>query len=237
MRMVRSMLVMVAGLSLLAVGAYAQEEAPPPPYTTAPEATPPEPPPQTYPAEPVPPPPEKHRIRVFAPRELSFQTGAGVSDFFGSSLTTDVDPGAAWDARLTVGDRSILALELGYVGAVNKVPGAFGSGYINSNGLDGDLRINFLPWRVEPYAFGGVGYNHMHLDDAHGDPMLVNTYNHDDDQLVTPVGGGVSGYLGRHATLDARFTYRPLLNTDINRQNPGERLDQWNVLARLGYEF
>src|SRR5205823_13040170 len=113
--------------------ATAPPECPP---AVAPAPPPPVPPP-TYSYAPPPREHHRHHNRVFAPGEVALTTGAGVTNYFGSGVTGALDAGAAWDARLTFGTRSVIALEAGYVGSSNSfdMPGER-SGHIVSNGLD-----------------------------------------------------------------------------------------------------
>lgn len=198
--------------------------------------------PAPAPAEPTPAPEARRRRenRIFAPQSIAFVTGAGVSDYFGNSLTVSggqglVDPGAAWDARFVFGTRSIIALEAGYIGAVNRVDVAGKNGNINSNGIDGTLRLQ-LPYRVQPYAFAGVGWNHMTLDNGDANPQVTQRFREDDDQVTIPAGAGISGYLGRHATVDVRGTYRLIPDNDITVMSD-QALHQWIAQARVGYVF
>src|SRR5438552_3097976 len=54
----------------------------------------------------------------FSPYLTSITTGAGVADFARSEFRGPTSLGGAWDARLTVGTRTPLALEAAYVGTV-----------------------------------------------------------------------------------------------------------------------
>lgn len=252
-----SLLAAVIAGGALAGRAAAQEspvvtEPPPPPSqsTEAPEALPACPPTQPPPAGMAPTPSmgqppapgptaeRRHHNIVFAPTEIGFATGAGVTDYFGggTGLTARTDPGAAWDARFVFGTHSILALEAGYLGAVNTIDVAGGKeGHVNSNGLDGDLRIQ-LPTRVQPYIFAGLGWNHMSIDNGNANPSITGVLHESDEQLTVPAGGGVSAYIGHHATVDLRGTYRLVTNNDISVMND-RSLHQWVAQARLGYAF
>src|SRR5690349_7114712 len=88
--------------------AVAPTVVPPPP----PEAPPPPAPVATH---------ERHHNKIFAPEVVSLTTGAGAANYFGHDQTTSMDPGAAWDARVTLGARSAIALEAAYMGGVNNV--------------------------------------------------------------------------------------------------------------------
>jgi hypothetical protein len=238
-------LFLVAVTSLIAIpSALAQETLPsspddqvqpPPPspeYSTPPVTTP-APPPPVAPASAYEPPKHEHHhrhSRIFAPGTVGLTTGAGVTNYFGSGVSGALDPGAAWDARLTLGTGSVIALEAGYVGSSNNFATLEGGGHVISNGLDGDLRLQ-IPLRVEPYIFGGVGYNHMAL---YNRTLLGAT---SDDQFTVPAGAGLTGYIGRHATLDVRGTYRFTPDNGITFMAPTSELHQWVAQAHLGYVF
>ena len=237
---------LVAGATAAVAQEAPEDRTPPPP--SAGSATDEQPPPHTLPPcppkeqvmAPMPPPeapPEApppthaaHHNIVFAPQEISLTTGAGPANYFGSNVNGTIDVGAGWDARVTFGARSILALEAGYVGGYNNFDNAsqdITHARLNSHGLDGDLRLQ-VPTVVEPYIFGGVGYNHMQLESGN-----IST---SDDQVAIPAGGGVSGYIGKHATVDLRGTYRFIPDNGLNQMGT-THLHQWVAQARVGYVF
>lgn len=173
--------------------------------------------------------------RIFAPQEVGVTTGAGVANYFGNGgLTGFTDAGAAWDARLVFGTQSVIALEAGYVGATNKIDdGLGGHGHVDSQGVDGDLRLQ-LPTRVQPYVFGGVGYNHMSIGNNTG--STAGPLSQTDDQVTVPAGGGLTGYISKHATVDVRGTYRYIPDNGLTIMN-SNHLHQWVAQAHLGYAF
>lgn len=193
---------------------------------------------EPYAEEQPPPPPPRHRhhhYSVFAPGHASITVGGAVSDFVYSNMRNATHIGAGWDARLTLGTRSFLALELAYVGAYNEINvNAHGgnSPAIVQHGFDSDLRFNFLPFRVQPYIFGGVGYNHMAL--YNGGELTNTIFRRSDDLLTVPLGGGLSTYIG-HLVLDARFTYRFAFFEDFLVN--GGKQDTWQVSGRVGFTF
>jgi opacity protein-like surface antigen len=198
----------------------------------APVMTPPPPPMATAPT-----PHKRHHNIVFAPSEISLVTGAGPTNYFGTGLNASrTDVGAVWDARVTFGAHSILALEAGYVGSVNNIDSNNGvQGQIYSNGLDGDLRLQF-PTRVQPYIFGGVGYNRMEVN-RQGSPDIGSQFvSTGDNQVTIPAGGGVTGYVGKHMTVDLRGTYRLMPDNNITIMDT-HAIHQWYAQARVGYAF
>ncbi|MGZ3439482.1 MAG: hypothetical protein ACXVDD_08195 [Polyangia bacterium] len=247
--------VAVSGFALLANAQLPPEDTTPPPPSSG-SSTDEQPPTQSLPpcptgeqaAAPViePPPPaqpppspapvaEKHHNRIFAPQEISVTTGAGAGNYFGTATNSTIDPGAAWDARLTFGAHSALALEAGYVGSTNNIDTSGGThGRLDSNGLDGDLRIQ-LPTVVEPYVFGGVGYNHMSVT-PNGTISNAGALANTDDQVTVPAGAGVTGYIGKHATVDVRGTYRFIPDNGLTEMST-RNLHQWVAQAHIGYAF
>jgi hypothetical protein len=151
---------------------------------------------------------------------------------------TDTDPGATWNARVTVGARSIIALEASYVGAFNTLNGPGSKANVSSQGFDTDFRLNFTPrrWVVQPYAFTGVGYNHMSILNADNQPT---TLTGDASQFMMPTGGGISTYIGHHATIDVRGTYRyiPSSNLAVMSESGNESIHNWSANAVVGYVF
>jgi hypothetical protein len=224
----------------------------PPPASTAPQAVPEQssshttviinPPPQQQP-EALP--PEQHharrhrRSKVFSPYETSLLIGGGGSGYIFHQMIDVTSPGAAWDVRLTVGTRSFIAVEAGYLGTYNKLESNGPAPYIINHSVDGDFRFNLIPWRVEPYVFGGIGYNHSELRNPGQNPLMASRFFDDANQVYIPAGGGLSAYLFTHGTIDARFTYRAILNNELMRSlRDGEgREDQWVVTGRFGYAF
>ena len=185
---------------------------------------------------------QAHRKVVsFSPGEMSITGGGGVQDFVSSRMRSVTQLGAEWDARVLFGTKVPIAFEAGYVGTYNALNSAsFGSSgvapFMLNNGVDGALRINLLPWRVDPFIFGGLGYNHAQIMNRADNVALASQFRRQDDQLIVLAGAGLAGYLGKHAALDARFTYRAVFLDDINIVDHG-RQDQWVVSARAGYAF
>jgi hypothetical protein len=227
------------------VAAYAQrtpEDNVPPPEPGPTEQPPAQAlPPCPVPEQPqaaVPPPPVHHKRNIiFAPNEVGVTTGAGAANYFGSNTPESIDAGAGWDARLSFGQRSIIGLEAAYMGAVNNVnldqPVGPKHGQLFSNGFDTDLRLA-LPTKVQPYIFGGVGYNHIEVRNQ--GTGVANGFAGTDDTVTVPAGGGLTVYAGRHFNVDARGTYRFMPTNDITVMGTGN-IHQWLAQAHVGYVF
>jgi opacity protein-like surface antigen len=248
--------VAVSCLSWTALAQQAPEDTTPPPPTSN-SATDEQPPTQALPPcptgeqaaapaptppPPAPPPPvvaaapEKRHNIVFAPQEISVTTGGGATNYFGTALNSTTDPGAAWDARVTLGTHSILALEAAYMGSTNNVDMQAGTqhGRLDSHGIDSDLRFQ-LPTVVQPYVFGGVGYNHRSVTQT-GAASNAGPLSDEDNQVTVPAGAGLTGYIGRHATVDLRGTYRFIPDNGLTEMST-RNLHQWIAQAHVGYVF
>jgi hypothetical protein len=160
--------------------------------------------------------------------------GGGVTDFTEDAVKNRFDMGGAWDLRLGIGSRVFVGGEVAYVGWLRAADGA-GSDLL-SNGAESVVRLQYPyatgSWLVEPFVFGGIGWNHVSLRDAA--PGLEDS----DEIGVVPFGGGVT--LGYNRLLfDARFTYRTSFDDDLAlaaTEGPAD-LEQWGVTAAVGYEF
>jgi hypothetical protein len=83
-------------------------------------------------------------------------------------------------------------------------------------------------------VFGGVGYNHIEV--RNNGTGVAGNFAGTDDQLTVPAGGGVTGYVGRHISLDLRGTYRFIPDNGITFTN-SNHLHQWFAQAHVGYVF
>jgi len=174
--------------------------------------------------------------RIFAPQDISATTGVGPANYFGTALNSTVDIGAAWDARLTFGTHSAIALEAGYIGASNNIDMQTGAhGRLASHGVDTDFRLQ-IPTTVEPYIFGGVGYNHMEVTHTNS-VSNAGELSISDDQVTVPAGAGLSVYVSKHTTLDARGTYRFIPDNGLTEMSANRNLHQWIAQAHIGYVF
>jgi hypothetical protein len=188
---------------------------------------------------------EKKRNYWFSPL-TALTVGGGVADYSFSTMRNATEPGAQWDARIVIGTRSFFGFEAGYAGTYNKMESPVEGGgavapYIVNNSVDGALRLNFLPFRIQPYGFVGAGYNRASVNNLNDNPAMAAQFNSSDNQFLLPAGGGFAFYPWRHTTFDVRYTYRAIFSNDLLVQNSAGtnngRVDQWVVNGRLGYVF
>jgi hypothetical protein len=235
-------------------------EVPPPPPAPEPEAVPPQPepvvPPQPAPPVVVVPPPapapptepmyEPVPVAVPVARHdvppsvmgIEASVGGGAVGFIDTAVRNNVNTGGAWDARLTFGSRLPIAIEGAYVGSTQTIDvlGLATNARLMGNGVEGDLRLNFTNYKVQPYIFGGAGWTHYQINNTATNTSDIS--NHDDVGTV-PLGAGLSIRPGQVFLIDIRGTYRAVFNdTMFDRvTNTSNSMQNWNVNGRVGFEF
>jgi hypothetical protein len=172
---------------------------------------------------------------LLTPAGEYFLVGGGLTNFADADLRDSFNVGGAWEARIGYGSRFFVGGELAYVGSAR---GADQFGFdLLSNGGEAVVRLQYPylvgSWLLEPFAFGGIGWNHLSIRDA--DPGMPDS----DNIGVIPFGAGLSaGYRG--LLVDARFTYRPTFSDEeLRLTNNGTvgNLQSWAITASVGYEF
>jgi hypothetical protein len=174
--------------------------------------------------------------KLLTPFGEYFLAGGGVTDYTSSAVKDRTDTGGVWDLRLGFGSRYFVGGEIGYVGSYRDA-NQIGSD-LTTNGVEGVVRVQY-PYTLtgglmlEPFAFGGVGWQHFELSDR-----TALALHKSDDVFTMPFGGGVTVAYDRFI-LDTRFTYRQTFNESLIRDNDGSKADlsSWAVTMSLGYEF
>lgn len=207
---------------------------PPAPVTTPPPAAAPQPlPPGALGAE--------NPYGWYMPQSrfgMSIMLGGGVSNYQNADINSNTGVAGAWDLRLVFGTRLWIGGEVAYVGAAQSINnlGLANSSTLVRNGLEGVLRIN-APLHaggtlLEPYVFGGVGWNLYDVNAATATADL----NISDNTLAVPAGGGFTfGYQGFMA--DIRGTYRPTYFQELFINQSSTALTNWQADLTIGYEF
>jgi hypothetical protein len=214
------------------------EEAPPPPPPVVTEPAPAPAPISDISAAPTPmgPAPLQSRIGV------TVSAGGGLSGFVDKETRDVTDTGGGWDARVGIGTRLPIGLELAYTGSAGRIsaPGLDPDAFLVGNGAEADLRFG-LPFRyVRPYFFGGVGWTHYGIVNSStvGSPVRDR-----DDVGLIPFGAGLSVGDQGGVQFDLRGTGRAVFANDnlLSGLYAGTgkeaRLHSWGVTARLGWEF
>jgi opacity protein-like surface antigen len=184
---------------------------------------------------------------------ISVNIGGGVTGFSGQTMRDlTSDAGGSWNARVSLGTRSFLGLDLQYAGTATSLNGFGNNELVNNNnnndatligtGLEAAARINFMPKMMwTPYIFGGAGWEHYSITNTdNNDASLVAIGDNDTDNLaVFPLGAGVSYRDPSGLNVDVRGTYRLAQKSDNLRDEDGDqaRLDTWEATGNVGFEF
>jgi len=213
---------------------------PPAPAATAPTPAPPFTPPPSQPAMVAPPPPHRPPSMI----GVEATVGGGAIGFIDQGARDATQTGASWDARLMFGSRLPIAVEGAYVGSVQNVEalGLSTNALLVGNGVEGDLRVNLLRTRVQPYVFGGVGWTHYQVTNSATSTASIRG---SDDIGTVPLGAGVSARLCTAFILDIRGTYRATFADDLMQtqalngtsNSNSNSMQSWNAAGRVGFEF
>lgn len=175
---------------------------------------------------------------------VGISVGGGVAGFRDSLMrdTMSSSVSGLWNARLTIGTHIPLGLDLSYVGTaqdVNTFSGA-NNGTLIGSAAEGMLRWNLLPhYVVNPYLFGGVGWQHYDVTNvkfATADTGMKTS----DNVFEVPMGAGIALRDMSGFTFDLRGAFRWVDTTDLlidPRTGDRANLDTWEASANLGYEF
>jgi outer membrane protein OmpA-like peptidoglycan-associated protein len=223
------------------------EETPPPPPPPA-TATPAPAPMAPAPDVEVPPPaPEAEGISRSAAEGarapllgagLGITAGGGVVGFQDSGSRSIANTGGSWEARLTLGTRTPVGLDLAYVGSAQDLNfvGLDTRAYLLGNGAEADLRLQWPRGVVRPFIFGGIGWTHYSVERG---TVAGTRLRSSDDVGTVPLGVGLAIGLPHGVMFELRGTERLTFDDDIfsNSGVSSTGLDNWNATARLGAEF
>lgn len=175
---------------------------------------------------------------VFSPAQSAISVGGGYGDFVNSGVRNITSGQGVWDARLLLGTRSPLAIEAAYTGTAGSEQDPIAPNpTMSTTQVTGTGRVNIVPKsRFQPFVLGGVGWVNMHSYGRDTAPIAAERFEHNNNGVVVPVGGGFAGYIGKHGMVDVRGTYNFLTNVrDFTNQNA--RPDMWMATLRAGYAF
>jgi hypothetical protein len=172
---------------------------------------------------------------------MSAMIGGGVTGFTGADITDFTDPGGSWTARLILGTRVPLGIELAYVGSAQNIDavGLDDSAALLSTAVEGALRLNLIPDQMwQPYLFGGVAWKRYSVVN---EDFNTSSVAGRDDVAEIPLGIGVAMRY-RGFVVDARGSWAPAFDADllpaaaIDDEDPAN-LATWGANLRLGWEF
>lgn len=172
------------------------------------------------------------RVEVRGPANLEVQAAGGVYTFAGAN-PTETDPGAAWAVRAILLPDAPLALEFGYLGAINPLE-AIDASVLTTN-LHSMLRLNLarmLGARLlaEPYFGAGLGFTNHEVTGG-----FLEEGPNNGSALELPVAAGVVIPVTGEIAVDARLGYHFLYNAPVI--GDGRNVDVFAATAGVGYTF
>lgn len=176
---------------------------------------------------------------------VSATLGGGVAGFTDETMRDAVtsDVGGLWNLRVTLGSRTPIAVDLGYIGTAASIDALAGaqSGTLIGTTAEGALRYNVLPHAAwNPYAFAGIGWQRY---DISGDTFVLSDtgMNETDDSVVFPMGLGIAYRDFGNLVFDVHGTFRANTNQGLVLEEIGGTdyapMHQWEASAALGLEF
>jgi hypothetical protein len=167
--------------------------------------------------------------------------GGGVTGFVDEKARAFTGTGGSWEARVSAGTRSYLAFEAAYIGSAQNISalGLGSNARLIGNGAEGDVRINLTRQMVQPYVFGGLGWDRYQLSMSGSN---TSSLRDQDDVMTVPFGAGLSVRAGKGFLFDVRATgraayYDDLMDGPYAASGQDAKLHSWNLGARLGWEF
>jgi hypothetical protein len=151
-------------------------------------------------------------------RGVSVSVGGGVEGYT-SGLGSDIRPGAAYGATVTLRPSKVLGVELGYSGASNdfnrgtvSTTGAARGPDLVRNGGQAVATLGLTAAPLQPYVLAGIGLSRYNIRTAAAGFQ-------DDTVGNVPLGGGLRLHVG-HFTADARVNYNLLIDQQFAAGQP-----------------
>jgi hypothetical protein len=167
---------------------------------------------------------------------IALTLGGGVIGFTDETTRDTIDLGGAWEARMTAGTRSPLALEAAYIGSAQSVDalGVDGDAILLGSGVEAAARLNLIPGAIQPYVLAGAGWTRYDLTNTDTNTSDVAD---EDDVFQLPLGAGLAFHQDG-MVFDVRAVYRPTTDADLlDAAGTDARLDTWSAAVRGGFEF
>lgn len=180
---------------------------------------------------------------MFDHRSMSVTAGGGVVGYSNDETNDFIDTGGAYQVRLQVGSRSMLGLELAYVGSANDIEalGLDPDATVLGNGVEGALRYNITVTKWQPYLLVGAAWKSYSVVNDNFNTSA--TVNDSDGVFEVPLALGLTWHqapAGENGLVaDARLDYRLSAGNDLlgGANGGGPDLNNWVATLRAGWEF
>ena len=167
---------------------------------------------------------------------VSFTAGGGVHSFVDENIKALAPLGASYSARLLVGTRSPLALEVAYIGSAQTLMAQDIplEAFLLSNGVESNIRLNLGLKVVQPYLYAGIAWKQYDLTAVEADTKYIRNTA---ELYEYPVGGGLA-LRNEGVVLDFRYAYRFSGEQDLFRNvTDAVELNNWSATVSIGFEF
>ena len=178
-------------------------------------------------------------------RGVTLEAGVGAEGYSGS-LSNRIHVGPQWGFNVVFKPTTVLGIELGYSGSVDRFDAStlIGSSHttgasVMRNGAQALLSVGLTASRVQPYLMAGVGWNHYSILGGATDSGYRSVSN-----FTLPVGIGLRTYFVGKFTLDARINYALSFAGDNFAGNVNglsktslANLGNWSAGLYFGYTF
>ncbi|MBX5480281.1 MAG: hypothetical protein IRZ16_00310 [Myxococcaceae bacterium] len=182
----------------------------------------------------------KQTMQDLVDRPVAVRVGGGMEGVAGA-LDDRLGIGPHWNATLSAQPLPFMGAEIAYNGAThdvdNNFPGTVGSeGAVGgadfvSNGGQAAVTFNLPTPIVQPYALGGIGFDHFEFRGAE-----TSTFR-DDTAGRVPVGGGLKSNMGA-LSADLRFNYNILFSQNFARSAADPDIGgTYNLALQVGARF
>jgi hypothetical protein len=177
---------------------------------------------------------------LISPYGMGVYAGGGVGSFTNEEMRDLTGTAGVWEARVQFGTRVPIGFEAAYQGSLQQIDalGLDTDARLVSNGLEGNVRVNFVDAPIAPYAFAGLGWRRFDLTNVNTNTSSVEDT---DDVLQIPMGVGLS-YRFDRLIADLRGTFRATAYEDLvpattTSGDDFEDLSSWDVALHVGFEF
>jgi hypothetical protein len=177
-------------------------------------------------------------------RGVTLEVGGGAEGYVGP-LSNKIHVGPSWGANVVFKPTTVLGIELGYSGSVDRFDAStlVGSSHttgasVMRNGGQALLSVGLSATRVQPYLMAGVGINHYTILGGATDSGYRSA-----SDLTLPVGIGLRTVFVGKFTLDVRVNYTLSFGADFADGVTGSSGNATRDLSRLsagaffGYTF
>lgn len=167
---------------------------------------------------------------------FAITAGGGLVGFSKKEARNVTSTGGTYTARLGIGTRTPLAVEVAYLGSAQDIDalGLDTRSALIGNGVEGALRINFLTGVWRPFIWGGAGWTHYTIA---RDRVNTSAIKESDDIAEFPLGAGIAFSFGKFL-MEARGAYRFTSGSDMFDALPtSPNLNNWDATLHAGVEF